>query len=467
MKQFGAALIFAAGLAAAWAVAVPSAGGAGAVRILQIHPTFVVSGPSSSKAIARVNVQRIPPGYALRITPRPSAISRGRISAMITFRPALARGQITVVVTRARVAQLAWFGWSQQIMVTTQGPVLGQQLCVTLSGQLHELPCPRPAAPPPVSVSAPAVTASPPTTTTASAPPPPPPPPTPTPTPTPTSGGGPPPDSSAPSVPGGLSASASASAATLSWSASTDNVGVAGYKVFLNGSQVGTTGSTSYGFSSLTCGMQYTLGVAAYDAAGNTSAAATTTATTTKCADTTPPAVPTGLAQIDNSLTAVRVAWNNSTDNVGVAGYDLYLNGALAVTGATSSYVIGGLSCSQSYTVSVDAYDAAGNHSGQASITASTQPCPPPPPTVTASKGPQHNVGGCTSSACAYLTVSWANFSSGSHTVQCWGDYGGASAFYSYSVSGSSGSSNVCVFGYPGYHAWAVVDGVTSNQVTW
>jgi surface antigen len=91
----------------------------------------------------------------------------------------------------------------------------------------------------------------------------------------------------------------------------------------------------------------------------------------------------------------------------------------------------------------------------------------PPPPSAGASKGPQHNVTGCSSVYCAYLTAWWSNFSGGNHTVVCYADYGGASSFYSYTVSGSSGSSNVCVFGWPGYHAWVTVDGVESNHVTW
>ena len=40
----------------------------------------------------------------------------------------------------------------------------------------------------------------------------------------------------------------------LSWNASTDNTGVAGYRSFRNGTQIGTGTATSYTFSGLTCG---------------------------------------------------------------------------------------------------------------------------------------------------------------------------------------------------------------------
>lgn len=185
--------------------------------------------------------------------------------------------------------------------------------------------------------------------------------------------------------------------------------------------------------------------------------------------DTTPPSTPTGFAQIDNSQTAVRVSWNASTDNVGVAGYDLYVNGNLAVNNATSSYVIGGLGCGTSYTLAVDAYDAAGNHSGQATTTGTTQGCPPPPPSVSVSKGARTTTAGCTSSACAYIVVTFSNFGSGSHSVGCYADdpypYDVTDPFYSYSTSATT--TAVCVYGYPGYHVWAKVDGVESNHYQW
>jgi len=47
---------------------------------------------------------------------------------------------------------------------------------------------------------------------------------------------------------------------------------VAGYRVYRNGVQVGTTAGTSYTDSGLSASTQYTYKVAAYDAAGNVSA---------------------------------------------------------------------------------------------------------------------------------------------------------------------------------------------------
>jgi len=88
-------------------------------------------------------------------------------------------------------------------------------------------------------------------------------------------------DTQAPTAPTSLTLSnITQTSATLSWSASTDNVGVTGYKVYKNGTLLGTTASTSYSLTGLTAATTYTLAVAAFDASSNVSAQATTSLTT-------------------------------------------------------------------------------------------------------------------------------------------------------------------------------------------
>jgi chitodextrinase len=82
-------------------------------------------------------------------------------------------------------------------------------------------------------------------------------------------------DTTAPSVPGGLGASPGDTRVTLSWNASTDDVGVAGYRVYRNGTQIGSPSATTYTDSGLTDGTSYSYTVAAIDAAGNLSAQST------------------------------------------------------------------------------------------------------------------------------------------------------------------------------------------------
>ena len=79
-----------------------------------------------------------------------------------------------------------------------------------------------------------------------------------------------PPDTSVPTVPTGLQASSiTSSTVTLSWAASTDNVGVAGYRVFRNGAQVATTIQPRYTDGALSPATTYAYAVSAYDQAAN------------------------------------------------------------------------------------------------------------------------------------------------------------------------------------------------------
>jgi len=81
------------------------------------------------------------------------------------------------------------------------------------------------------------------------------------------------PDTTPPSVPTSLSASAvSSSQINLSWTASTDNVGVAGYTISRGGSQIATTPLTSYSDMGLSPSIAYVYQVSAFDAAGYVSA---------------------------------------------------------------------------------------------------------------------------------------------------------------------------------------------------
>ena len=94
----------------------------------------------------------------------------------------------------------------------------------------------------------------------------------------------PPADTTAPTAPANLAVSGSSqTSVSLGWSASTDDVGVAGYGVYRDGSTVASTSSLSATVSGLACGTTYSFAVDAYDAAGNRSAKSSVSGTTAAC----------------------------------------------------------------------------------------------------------------------------------------------------------------------------------------
>jgi hypothetical protein len=174
------------------------------------------------------------------------------------------------------------------------------------------------------------------------------------------------PDASAPSQPGNFKATAlDASRIALSWSASTDNTGVSGYRITRNAAVLTTVTGTSYTDTGLSAGTAYGYQIVAVDAAGNTSSSATASATT-MTVDATPPSTPTGLTAKMAKGGKFTLTWNPSTDNVGVAGYRVYRNGKLAATVTANAYSgsLGGGKNASAASYYVVAFDAAGNASG-------------------------------------------------------------------------------------------------------
>jgi len=96
--------------------------------------------------------------------------------------------------------------------------------------------------------------------------------------------GGSGPDTSPPTNPTNLTVSNEQDTqVTLSWNASSDNIGVTAYEIFLDGGSIGTTGGTSVNVTGLTACTSYNFGVRALDAAGNASGTTTAIGSTTGC----------------------------------------------------------------------------------------------------------------------------------------------------------------------------------------
>ncbi|GAB2959952.1 glycoside hydrolase family 9 protein [Nonomuraea fastidiosa] len=222
-------------------------------------------------------------------------------------------------------------------------------------------------------------------------------------------------DTTPPSKPGTPEVSSiTGSSARLTWTASTDDVGVAGYDVYLGSTVAGTATTTSFDLTGLTPATSYTVHVVARDAAGNTSEPSETAEFTTEdSADQTPPSRPGKPTVSGITATGALVSWEASTDDVGVAGYDVYLGSTKAGTATTTSFDLTGLSPDTEYTVSVVARDAAGNSSQASESTSFT----------TSGSSPS---GGC--SAAYTLVNSWGGgyqaevtvTNDGSSTISGW-----------------------------------------------
>ncbi len=205
-----------------------------------------------------------------------------------------------------------------------------------------------------------------------------------------------PPDTTPPSAPTNLLATAtSSSEIDLSWTASTDNVGVIGYEVFRNGTQVGTPTETSYSDTGLAASTQYTYTVKAFDAAGNISTASNSVNVTTQAAaSSTPPTVtitaPTGQLAANTTSTTLSVTTNENATCAWAtsAGQAFASMTTFATTGGTShSTTLTGLSNGTSYTDYVKCKDTYGNISANSTASFSVASSGGTPPTRAAYMG--------------------------------------------------------------------------------
>jgi glucose/arabinose dehydrogenase len=110
-------------------------------------------------------------------------------------------------------------------------------------------------------------------------------------------------DTTPPAAPAQLTGSVSGTSVTLSWNASTDNVGVTGYDVLRGGAKAGTATGTTFVDSGLAASTSYTYAVVARDAQGNVSPASNALTLTTGAACTNP------LCSVTQAATDTDIPW--------------------------------------------------------------------------------------------------------------------------------------------------------------
>jgi chitodextrinase len=172
-----------------------------------------------------------------------------------------------------------------------------------------------------------------------------------------------PPDTTAPSAPDVTAGSTDQNAVSVQWQPSTDDVGVVAYDVVRDGTVIATVDGNTQSFVDTAVSVlnTYAYEVQARDAAGNTSMRSV--AATVTVPDTAAPTVPDGVVASMSTQTLASVTWQQSTDNVGVAAYDVLRDGVVIGSSSSTSFTDTAVSVGSAYSYSVRSRDAAGNSS--------------------------------------------------------------------------------------------------------
>jgi hypothetical protein len=178
---------------------------------------------------------------------------------------------------------------------------------------------------------------------------------------------------------------ATVSGTTLVTASASDNVGVTKVEFYLDSLLQSTSTVSPYQWSwntTTAANGAHALSSKAYDAAGNIGTSTNVNVTVSNVVDTTPPTAPANLVASvptsGNSKRKINLSWTASTDNVGVAGYQIWR--ATSSTGpfsqitttTTTSYMNSGLTSGTTYWYYVKAYDAANNVSAASNTASAT-----------------------------------------------------------------------------------------------
>ncbi len=145
-------------------------------------------------------------------------------------------------------------------------------------------------------------------------------------------------DTTAPSTPTNLTASGTTQTSTnLSWTASTDNVGVTGYNVYRGTTLLTTVTGTTYTATGLTASTAYSFTVRARDAAGNLSAVSNTVNVTT-LANSVTYCASQGNSTADERIGRVQFGTINNA-STGSAGYENFTSISTNVVRGTSNTI--------------------------------------------------------------------------------------------------------------------------------
>ena len=148
----------------------------------------------------------------------------------------------------------------------------------------------------------------------------------------------------------------------ISWTASSDNIDVTGYNIYVDGVLEAQTATTNVTISDLNTNTTYEITVLAKDLINNMSALSTAVSGTTD-GDTQAPTTPGNVSVSNETDSSFKVSWSASTDNNAVSGYEVFVDGNLDATTTDLFYIVNNLNISTTYTIEVLATDSDNNKS--------------------------------------------------------------------------------------------------------
>ncbi|MBW7477618.1 alpha-amylase, partial [Paenibacillus oenotherae] len=169
----------------------------------------------------------------------------------------------------------------------------------------------------------------------------------------------------APTAPTNLQGAASGTTAVnLTWNASTDDKGVVKYEIYRDNVLKGESTTTNYTDTTVAANNTYSYTVKAVDTIAQKSAASIAKSVTVGGSGTDqPPTTPTNLQATVVGTTSVNLTWTASTDDKGVAKYEVYRDGALIGQPTGTSYSDTTVANNNTYSYTVKAVDTIGQKS--------------------------------------------------------------------------------------------------------
>ena len=180
-----------------------------------------------------------------------------------------------------------------------------------------------------------------------------------------------------PGPPHGLRITAiSATAVTLAWHPAARGPRAARYEILRDGRRIGRTRRPTFTDRTGRAGHSYRYAVRAIGGSGRPGRPCPSLLVhlrpRSRPPDTRAPTVPGGVGAVAQSESVIALSWRAAQDNVAVAAYDVFRDGARIASVTATSLLDTGLAAGTSYGYQVAARDAAGNRSGLSSTASAT-----------------------------------------------------------------------------------------------